>query len=223
MSDFEAFWVPRPDPPTEYQTQDVGVSWLRSKPSPRCVVLPSVGQADYLRGLPAHTEVATSRNQYRADLTRGASILVCFPYADTLELAERLRPTAICVADNGQNAVRGWVTKNDATPIGPKGWTGDYLDIDEPTLPGDVEEELEQVIAFDYHNQFIGAGGKRYSICALRRIHQAHPTLSLEDVEAWLLSKPRVEGRGADRLVTWLKEIKQGVQHRDGGRAIHCP
>lgn len=99
---------------------------------------------------------------YRRRPSTAASILVCYPYDETLELAGDLRSIAICVAGNG-SAVRAWVTQHDAVALVPADWEGDVSDRSEPTLPPDVIDELRSVIDFDHHNQFVGAGGKHRS------------------------------------------------------------
>src|SRR5690606_24490232 len=121
----------------DYYPPEVGATWLRQQPSPRVLVVPSVPQADYIDGLPGGAEVATPRNRYRRATSRGAAVLVVFPGSDTLEVAEALWPRAVCVADNGNNAVRAWVAQHDARGLVPSGWDGELPEFTTPTLPED--------------------------------------------------------------------------------------
>lgn len=211
---FDAFWIPDPETWDVYYPPELGMAWLRQQPGPRALLVPTQNNAQFAGSLHG-IELLTRRSWSTGD---AASVLVCFPNAELLEIANGYQLQRVCVADNGNLAVSAWVERHHARALIPANYDGVPPDRKLPDPPRDIREELEHIIAFDAHNSFIGAGGKEASIKALRRINQRHPELEPQMLEAWAYAHPDVTAQGAARLRTWLEEIRDGVRHRDSGR-----
>lgn len=217
--DYEAFLIPNPEswePPDGFWPADVGVSWLRQQPRPRAVVVPTLERSRELH-LPNDVKVVTPRSRY-ARGGRQESVLVCFALDPRLiAIAEDMRPSRLCVTDYGSDAVRAWADKHNPIELVPEWWEGDLDERESFAMPPDVADEISHVIAFDGHNQFIGAGGKSNAVRALRRINDRHPGLDSAEFTAWLLTLDGVQPPGAKRLGKWFEEVQRGVNHRDHG------
>lgn len=219
---YEGFWLPGLD--HEVDVDDslrVAFAWLREAERedgrPGIVVMYAKSMAGN-RPLLSQAASRWSFVSMRSQRPRGHGPVLAIwpPDARVLEFAESLAlDRALCVVA-GHYDITPWVKKSEATCL-VDGW-----DVEESTsLPEDVEEDLDHMLAFDGHNGFIGGGGKENTIRALQRIARRDDRPDPQAIEDYLTASGETSAKGAMRARRWYEEILHGKSHRDyRGRII---
>lgn len=223
---YRAFWLPglNEDQADSDDVLDLAFRWLRSERAPggRIVVMNAVKMIHNRRQLPdlaAGLELLSPRSRTRPHGQGERAVLAIWPTQGTLSFAEDLAARgALCVVPGSINDMAPWINRTAAESL----W---HAEIDIPSLvelDEAVRECLDSVVAFDGHNDFLGAGGKEHAIRRLRvMIHEGFRPAPLE-VESYVLASGDLRSeRGAIRLRDWYEGLLDGKRFRDyAGRSI---
>lgn len=82
-------------------------------------------------------------------------------------------------------------------------------------LPEDIAKELDRVLFFGGHNNFLGGGEKELTIRALKEISRRPDAPSREAIEAYMQQSGEPAASGVQRAGKWYDEIRAGKRHRD--------
>lgn len=141
-------------------------------------------------------------------------VLAVWPVARTLELAEQLAfGTALCVIPGTLFDLSPWIRRTGAKCLAD----GFAFDPGE-AISAEVRDELDQMLSFDGHNGFLGAGGKEYAIRTLRDISRRADAPTSEAIEEYLAGSGATNAKGAARAAKWYDEIREGKRHLDYAR-----
>ena len=197
-------------------------AWLRTEPcsGERLVVMNTLGMTENRPSLAQasapHTVISPrARQRIGAARRTGNAVLAIWPTHETLELAEGLaRDGSLCVIPGSVDDVSHWIQRTSAHAL----WdvappNDDALRIDEP-----VRSVIDSIIAFDGHNNFLGAGGKERAIRRLRIMigdgHRPDPSA----LENYVLARGTRSFKGARRLREWYEGLLQGRRFYDYAR-----
>jgi hypothetical protein len=78
------------------------------------------------------------------------------------------------------------------------------------TLPKEVADALDHMVAFDGHNGFVGAGGKEDAIRTLQRIAARDDRSDSQGIEDYLTASGETSADGVLRARRWYEQIPKG-------------
>lgn len=217
-----AYVIPNPSDHS-FDTRAVAGVWLHRAPAPRVLIVPTVGQQEYVLGKPRNVHVLTHRTRWNNRPREARSVLVIFGDAEDIELGESLDPEFLCVVDYTRRLdVAAWVAANDPEIFLPKDWHGDTSVLPDYAqdghgaveLPDQVERRLEHLIAANHHNSFVDSYGKRDAVLAFRDLRQSHPDLDTDQLRMWLLGHPQMSAASTDRLMGFFEGVRAGKRFR---------
>lgn len=148
-----------------------------------------------------------SRGHYRD----GGPVLTIYPNDETLELAEhKAFGSALCVVPGSLFDVSPWIRRTNAQCL------IEGFDVQPgEAVPEDIAKELDHVLFFGGHNNFLGGGEKEVTIRALKDIARRPDAPSREAIEAHMRQSGETAASGVQRAGKWYDEIRAGKRHRD--------
>jgi hypothetical protein len=209
---YEAFLVPGLNDLDRDHGLRLGLGWLRNngfsgRPTIVLNAVKMIRNAPLLQQAAQEFTVVSPRSSGVS--RRGGPVLAVWPTESTLTFAEDLALSfALCVIPGSIDDLSGWAAGRQPTVLGSTQTATQAL-----TVPEDAEAAFRGIDNFDGHNDFLGAGGKRYAIEHLRVLHGAGH-LNPEDAFAWLRAHGECTADGAARIRKWAREILAGKRHR---------
>lgn len=208
---YEAFLIPGLKGFDRDQGLRLGLNWLRSRTFdgvPK-IVLNAVkmkGIAPLLFQAAQEFTVVSPRS---SGVARRGPVLAVWPTESTLAFAEELaQGSALCVIPGTIDDLSAWAAGREPTMLEGTQTTPATLEVSE-----DAERAFRAIDDFDGHNDFLGAGGKRYAIEHLQEL-QAAAHLDPDQAFAWFRTYGQCTYEGAARIRKWAKEILGGTRHR---------
>ncbi|MYD27791.1 MAG: hypothetical protein F4X03_02575 [Dehalococcoidia bacterium] len=196
--------------------------WLETEPysGERLVVMNTLGMTEnrpFLAEASASYTVISPKARRRIGTASGPgnAVLAIWPAHETLELAEVLaRDGSLCVIPGSLDDMSPWIHRTSAHAL----WDIDSPDDDPLRLDEPVRSALDSIVAFDGHNNFLGAGGKEHAVRKLRAMiadgHRPDPST----LENYVLVHGTRSFRGARRLREWYEGLLQGRRFYDYAR-----
>ena len=221
---YKSYWLPGLDN-DDVDPDEVlhsAFAWLEREPcsGERLVLMNTLGM---IRNRPFLTQASApytvvspkARRRIAKARRRENAVLAIWPSHETLELADNLAGGgSLCVIPGSFDDLSHWIRRTSADAL----WNTDPPTDHSLELDESVRRALDSIIAFDGHNDFLGAGGKEEAIRRLRAIirdgHRPEPTI----LESYVLTKGVRSFKGASRLREWYEGLLTGRRFYDYAR-----